>query len=225
MTVARSYPEAEEKPRVSVEEYLELEDLAETKSEYHNGEIVPFWGTTTDESGQIVAMAGASRDHIRITANLGGEIYIALRGSSCRVLGSDLRVRAEACNSYFYPDLTVACGEERYNSDALPALLNPKVVIEILSKSTSARDRGTKLHCYLSMPSLQEYIIVSSHTPRIESYTRLEDGGWFPSIWVGLDATFVSEALGAKVPLRDVYEGTACAEERENPPADPLGEA
>ena len=222
MTTARSYHATEEKPLVSVEEYLESEYYAETKSEYHNGEIIPFWGTTIDNNGEVIAMAGASTNHIRLGVNLTVTVYPALRGSACRISGSDLRVRAEACNSYFYPDLTVSCGEERYTSDNLPALLNPSVIIEILSKSTSARDRGVKFQCYLSIPSLKEYILVSSHTPRIESYTRLEDGGWFPSIWIGLDAMFISEALGAQIPLRDIYEGVGFA----TPPKDsPVEEA
>ncbi len=205
MTTARSYRATEEKSRVSVEEYLEREYYAETKSEYINGEIVPLWGTTIDGNGEVVAMAGTSVSHVKIAANLTAAIHSALRGEDCFVFASDLRVRAEACESYFYPDLGMGCGDGRYTSDNPPALLNPIVVIEILSKSTAARDRGEKFECYLSIPSLREYILVSSHTPRVEHYVRLENGSWLLLIWTGLGATFISEALGAQIPLRDIY--------------------
>lgn len=207
MTTAHFYHATEVKPRVSIEEYLEREFYAETKSEYINGEIVPLWGTTTDQSGHVVAMAGASIDHLTIASNLMGEIYASLRGKECRVYASDLCVKAEECESYFYPDLTVSCGDNRYTADNPPALLNPSVIIEILSQSTAARDRGEKFQCYLSIPSLREYILVSSHTPRIEHYTRCEDGRWFLSIWVGLGAMFTSETLGAEIPIRGIYAG------------------
>ncbi|GDX40097.1 hypothetical protein LBMAG21_03890 [Armatimonadota bacterium] len=101
MTTAHFYHATEVKPRVSIEEYLEREFYAETKSEYINGEIVPLWGTTTDQSGHVVAMAGASIDHLTIASNLMGEIYASLRGKECRVYASDLCVKAEECESYF----------------------------------------------------------------------------------------------------------------------------
>src|SRR5258707_11211141 len=132
--------------RYTPQEYLALERAAPFKSEYYRGEIF--------------AMAGATRQHCRIGANLVARVDEQLRSTPCEAFGSDLRVRVLPTGLYTYPDVTVACGELEFEDRAGDTLLNPKAIFEVLSESTEAYDRGKKFDHYRHIPSLTEYVLV-----------------------------------------------------------------
>jgi len=150
---------------ISKEEYLDREAVAETKSEYHNG--------------KIVAMVGAQEIHNRIVGNLIIRLGMYLLDKDCQVYPSDFLLYVPECDDYFYPDITVVCdnveiAEEKRNG--LDVLLNPKIVIEVSSKSTAKYDLSDKMQCYLKLASLQNYVIVSSESKLIIVYSRDKDG-------------------------------------------------
>lgn len=141
-------------------EYLNLERKAVTKNEYL--------------SGQIVAMSGASNAHNIITMNTANQLYNQLVDRNCLVYASDMRVRVQAPVSYVYPDITVVCGEPRFEDDVFDTLLNPTVVIEVLSLSTAAYDRREKFTRYQQIASLKAYILISQSQIFVEHHLRQE---------------------------------------------------
>lgn len=172
-------------------EYIAREREVETRSEYI--------------AGEIFAMAGASVFHNRITRNLMRQIDGQLRGKDCEAFGSDLRV-ATSASHYCYPDLTVVCGELELTDASLDTLTNPTLIVEVLSPTTEAWDRGGKAQRYRRMASLQEYILVSQDRPHIERYVRQANGQWLLSEVNGLDASLPLEAIGCALALAAVYE-------------------
>jgi len=176
---------------ISLETYFEREDTAEVKSEYHNG--------------VLVAMAGASPAHIRITTNLTRLLGNLLEGKSCEPFDSDLRVLAQACHAVFYPDLTVVCDPPHFADTQTATLLNPTLIVEVLSPSTERSDRGMKFDCYRTLESLQTYVLVSQVEARVEVYSRQSDGSWRYDVAAGLDATLRLEVLRGEFRLADVY--------------------
>jgi Uma2 family endonuclease len=132
--------------RYTPEEYLALERAAPFKSEYLGGEIF--------------AMAGTSKEHVRIARNLIAALHDQLRNSPCEVFGSDLRVKVSRTGLYTYPDVTIACADLEFEDERVDTLLNPRVIFEILSDSTEAYVRGKKFHHYRQIPSLMEYVLV-----------------------------------------------------------------
>lgn len=150
--------------KVTPEEYLELERKASHKSEYRNGEIV--------------AMSGASLAHNIIVANLIAALHTCLRKSGCMVLPSDMKVYAPDCENYYYPDITIVCGKVEFHESHKDYFLNPSVVIEVLSPSTEAYDRGDKFRCYRTIPALQEYVLVLSGQMLVERYQKEEANHW-----------------------------------------------
>ncbi len=183
---------APKRPYVTPEEYLEREGRAETKSEYHDGDIV--------------AMAGASLVHNILTFEVTSLLGFQLRAGNCQGFASDQRVRVPACNRYFYPDLTIVCGEPEHQTLAgLESLLNPTLIIEILSDSTERADRGDKFDCYETLESLTDYVLISQDAPRIEHYARMPAGGWHYVPARGLEAVLSLPAIGCELRLADVY--------------------
>src|SRR5438270_5964929 len=150
--------------RLTVEEYLERERKAEFKSEYL--------------AGETFAMSGASRRHVLIATNLSSDLRQALRSSPCKVYAADLRVAVDPSGLYTYPDIVVTCGEERFHDEQFDTLLNPTVIIEVLSDSTKDYDRGQKFEAYRSLESLQEYLTVAQDRVHIEQCTRQPHGRW-----------------------------------------------
>ena len=140
------------------EEYIVRERKAQFKSEYL--------------SGRIVAMSGASRAHNLITRNISGELYVQLKGRTCESYTNDMRVRIPSPMSYTYPDVVVVCDEPRFEDDVFDTLLNPTVLVEVLSPSTEAYDRDRKFSRYRQIASLQEYILVSQDKFCVEHYRR-----------------------------------------------------
>ena len=184
---------AAEPNQMSVQEYLRLERLAETKSEYLDG--------------QMVAMTGGTLRHAFIIGNLVGELKRQLKGRSCRVAPNDLRVRIPSANIYTYPDVVVVCGEPSLEDHYADTLLNPKLLVEVLSPATEAFDRGKKLGWYQSLESLSEYLLVSQSSPRIEQYVRQQDDHWLFTAAQGLEALLPLPSIQVGLSLAEVYEG------------------
>lgn len=179
------------KQRYSAEEYLGLERHSETKSEFHDG--------------QIFAMTGASREHNLITVNIAGEIRRQLKGRPCEAYVADMRVKAAESRSYHYPDFVVVCCMPKFEDNHFDTLLNPALVIEVLSPSTESYDRGGKFASYRKIESLREYVLVAQEVPRIERFQRTAEG-WVLTEAEGLDATLPLDAIGCSLSLREVYE-------------------
>lgn len=180
-----------QKTLLSESEYLEEERKALTKSEYYKGEVF--------------AMSGASKNHNRIVAALIGELYAFLKGKSCNVYPSDLRVKNPENGLYTYPDVTIVCGKEEYLDEEFDTLLNPTVIIEVLSPTTEEYDRGTKFKLYRSIPSLQNYIMISSTDFSAEVYTRMDDDKWNLNMTKEKEGAIHISALDFDLPLNDVY--------------------
>lgn len=179
------------KTLVTEDEYLALEKTASERHEFR--------------SGQIVAMAGGSPLHNLICANLIRSLSTLLGGRSCLVLTSDQRVRVSATGNYAYPDVTVVCGAiERHSKDS-STITNPLVIFEVLSEGTEAFDRGAKFADYRSVPSLAEYVLVSTAERRVEHFRRVEVGHWMLTEARG-DGRIQMPALDLALPLADLYD-------------------
>ena len=172
------------------EEYLAFERKATMKHEYLNG--------------QIVAMSGASFAHNFITANTANQLYNQLIDSECQVATSDMRVKATQIESYFYPDIVVVCGEPRAEDDTFDTLLNPTVIVEVLSPSTETYDRVEKFEHYQHIASLKDYILISQDKVHIEHYCR-QGSGWLQTEFQGLEAVLPLLSIGCELRLQDVY--------------------
>lgn len=173
-------------------EYLAFERQSEIKHEYFRGELF--------------AMAGASRQHVRIAVNVTILLGNQLKRRGCDVFNSDMRVKVSPTGLYTYPDLVVVCGRPRFEDRELDTLLNPTVVVEILSKSTEAYDRGEKFAQYRTLESLTDYLLISQERPHIERFTRQEGGLWLFSDSIGLDAVMPIESIQCQLPLAEVYD-------------------
>ena len=179
------------------EEYLDWERKSDTKHEYLRGEII--------------AMSGASREHSLIVTNISGELYIQLKEGICEVHTNDMRVRTHPETSYFYPDVVVVCGEPRFEDNAFDTLLNPIVLVEVLSPSTQAYDRGEKFKNYQQLTSLQEYILVSQDEVHIEHYRRQETQ-WKLTEFRSLENVLLLTAIECALSLEDIYRRVALGE-------------
>ncbi len=182
-------------PHISEEEYLRRERAAEYKSEYVHGEVF--------------AMSGGTRRHSRVAVNWSGHLLYKLRGGRCEVFSSDMRVRTGASGSYVYPDVSVACGENTSQTDDAfsDILLNPRVVIEVLSPSTTNYDRGQKFELYREIPSLEEYILTHTNAPHVEHFARQADGSWIFREYKGMDGELSLPSIGCSIAFADIYEG------------------
>lgn len=177
--------------RYTPQEYLELERTADFRSEYLDGEIF--------------AMAGASHAHSLVATNLARHLGNRLEGRPCEVHGSDLRVRVDATGLYPYPDVSVVCGGPEFLDRRRDVLLNPTVIVEVLSRSTEPYGRGKKFRHYRQMRSLRTYVLVAQGEMLIEWYTRGRDGTWTLGEASGPGGVLRLEALGVEVPLPEIY--------------------
>ncbi len=184
--------EAQQKPYLTATEYLAIERQAETRSEYLDGEMF--------------AMAGTSLAHITIAGNLIGVLWPQLRGKQCRICPSDLRGHIPATGLYTYPDVVVVCGEPQLEDEQFDTLLNPTLIIEVLSPNTEAYDRGKKFEHYLSIDSLAEYLLVSQTAPRIEQFLRQDGGHWLFTAVAGLDSRIALPSIQCELSLAEVYD-------------------
>ena len=175
---------------LSPEEYLSTERRAEFKSEYVDG--------------VAYAMAGGSERHNLITANAIIALGVQLRDRPCRVYPGDLKVRLPNSRRFFYPDFSVVCGETQFADEERDVILNPVLIVEVLSDSTEAFDRGRKFSSYQQIESLREYLLVSQGEFMVEHYLR-QEAGWFYTRTAGLDAALVLPALNCRLALSDIY--------------------
>ena len=152
--------------------------------------------------GQVYQMAGASLNHNLIFADVFGELYIHLKNHPCRILPSDMRVRMD--DSYVYPDIVIVCDEPQVESNDI--LLNPTIVIEILSPSTEAYDRGAKSIKFRTIDSLKEYALVSQDSPHVEHYIRQDDNQWLFSERKALDGSLYLPSIDCTLSLADIYQ-------------------
>jgi Uma2 family endonuclease len=178
--------------KLTDEEYLAIEETAEFKSEFYKGEMF--------------AMAGGSDLHALLGNAIGSELRVALRGKDLRAYNSELKIRVARGGLYAYPDVSVVCGQVQYAEGTNKVITNPTVVVEVLSPSTEAYDRGAKSSEYRKIPSLKEYAFISQTEPRVEIYGRKSSGEWGEfSEYVGLDATCRFHSLDCSVSLADLY--------------------
>ncbi len=177
---------------VTPEEYLAAERLSETKSAYLDGSVLP--------------MSGATVNHIQIVSNITSELSAQLRARQCRVLASDLKVGLQDSRKFFYPDVTVVCGELQYYDDRRDIILNPDIVFEVLSPSTEAFDRGAKFQAYRTVESLKEYILVSQERTLVEQYVRNGDAGWTYKPASVLGSSLTLPSIECTLSLNAVYD-------------------
>ena len=182
------------KTLLTPQEYLEIERKAEFKSEYFGGEMF--------------AMAGASEVHSLICTNAIFLLMAQLRNRDCRVYGSDMRVKVSASGLYTYPDVSVVCGQRQMESSELDVLLNPIVIIEVLSPSTEAYDRGRKFEHYRSITTLQQYVLISADRIAIDVFTRDSAGRWLLSSSTIENPVLRLESIDCSLSLADVYSKT-----------------
>lgn len=175
----------------TVEEYLAFERVAELKHEYI--------------SGEIVAMAGATREHILITGNIARRLGNQLEGKPCETYSNEMRVRATP-TTYVYPDVVVVCDEPQFEDSEFDVLLNPTVVIEVLSKSTEARDRGEKFSDSRANKNVKEIIFVSQHRPRVEQYVRQANDEWIFHEVTDPAGLITLASIECTLSLAEIYE-------------------
>ena len=176
---------------LSPDEYLAQERAAEFRSEYFDGETF--------------LMAGASRRHNLLVANLLRLLGNRLLDRDCHVYPSDMRIKIEKYSKYTYPDIAVTCGEEIFEDDHEDVLLNPQVIIEVLSESTEAYDRGRKFEHYQAIGSLHEYVLVSQSTLRVERFVRQSERIWTYFEYRAPDESVRFEAVDCEIMLSELY--------------------
>ncbi len=178
--------------QLTAAEYLIWERQQDTRHEYING--------------AIHAMVGASRAHNLICANLLAALHRQLRGRPCEVYANDMRVKVNQTGMYTYPDVVAVCGQPVFEDHAVDTLLNPLVIIEVLSASTEMYDRGAKFLHYRTVPTMQDYLLVAQHECRIEHYQRQAHQQWLLTEYVQCTAVIELNTLGCRLLLQDVYE-------------------
>ncbi len=188
-------------PRFTPDEYLSLERSADFKSEYL--------------SGEMVAMSGASREHNLITVNVPSLFNRQLAERPCENYASDMRVRMSVLGDYVYPDVVVVCGEPQFEDAELDTLLNPTVIVEVLSPSTENYDRGTKFALYRQIELLTDYILIAQDAPHIEHHARQGAHQWLLTEITGLQSTLHLPYVGCVLRLSDIYNKVAFVEKTE----------
>jgi len=179
---------------VPAEEYLERERKAEYKSEYFNGEIF--------------AMAGATETHNLLAMSAAALIYGQFLRRNCRVYGSDMRVNVSATGLYTYPDVSAVCGEPQFLDDRDDTLLNPALIVEVLSVSTEAYDRGRKFDHYRSVPSLKQYVLVASDRVHVDVFTRDTVGRWVLSSFEAPGDEIELDSIECRLLISGLYDKT-----------------
>ena len=181
----------QQKARFTVAEYLSMDRDASEKHEFAFGEIC--------------AMGGASARHVEIVGNIVSELRNHLRQRPCRVYSTDLRLCVDADNRYTYPDVVVVCSQPQFLDDRLDTLLNPDLIVEVLSESTRNYDRGDKFQQYRGIPSFREYLLVDQAKAHVERYSKQQDGTW--SLWEtdSLDHVVHLESIAVMLPVSEIY--------------------
>ncbi len=180
------------KHSLTPDEYLTRERKSEYKSEYFNGEVF--------------AMTGASRNHNLIAINIASELREQLRSRPCEVYGSDMRVRIPTRDLYTYPDVVVVCKQPAFEDDYVDTLLNPALIVEVLSESTGSYDRVKKFGYYRLIDSLSEYLLVAQDEFRVEQYARQPEGPWLLSDIRSLDKGVELRSIQCSLEMKEIYE-------------------
>ncbi len=184
-------PALTKKRKYTPEEYLALEEKAEFRSEYDNGEIV--------------AMSGGSLNHARIIGNI-NRSFGAKLNSHCESVTTDVKVQVESYLKFYYPDVLVICGKPVFFQKRNDTIVNPVLIAEVLSDSTEAKDRGEKMLAYRTLESLQEYVLVSQSKPIVEQYFKNTDGNWIHKATIGLKSIVTFQSVGITLSLEEIYQ-------------------
>ena len=179
---------------ISPKEYLEMERASDEKHEYFDG--------------HIYLMSGASLKHVKVATNLTGKLFAFLEDKECNVLTENLRVTSPSHDSYMYPDLLIYCGKEEMEDDQFDTLLNPSVIVEILSPSTRSIDKGRKMMYYKEIPSLKEYFMVDTDAQRVHCVRKQQSGDWRLETISGEGSVLWIETIQLNLPLSAIYKGT-----------------
>lgn len=182
---------SQRKPKYTASEYLQLERNASERHEFAFGEIF--------------AMGGASARHVEIVSNLVRELGNRLRDRACKVYATDLRLCVNAEGRYTYPDVLIVCGKPRFLDEQFDTLLNPDVIIEVMSNSTRNYDRGDKFQQYREIPSFREYLLVDQSCVYIEKHTKGDDGDWKLTEIKSLEAEIHLDSINIVLPVAEIY--------------------
>jgi Uma2 family endonuclease len=178
--------------RCSVEEYLAFERGADLRHEYL--------------SGEVFAMVGASEPHNLIVTNTVAALHPQLKGRPCKIYATDMRVKVAPSGLYTYPDVVVVCGPAQFDDEQRDTLLNPTLLIEVLSASTEAYDRGDKFEHYRKLASLAEYVLIAQDHPHVEQFSRRPDHHWLLAECDGRSSTVRLASIEAELALAEVYD-------------------
>jgi len=187
------------KVHVPETDYLQAERQNPTKREYL--------------AGEVRALAGASEPHNIIVFNLGGMLYHSLRGKPCRGYVVDMRVKVPELPAYLYPDVVIVCGQPQFEDEQKDNLLNPTVVIDVLSPSTEAFDRGEKFAAYQHISTLREYLLVAQDRTHVEHFIRQPNGQWSCRVYDQPEQSVVLHRAAVALPLWAIYEGISLSQE------------
>jgi Uma2 family endonuclease len=174
------------------EEYLTLERAAVYKSEYLNGEIY--------------AMSGGTPNHSEIAVSVGSELRTQLKRTPCHVFSSDLKIKTTSSSLFSYPDVSVICGQPQFHDAHQDVVTNPVVIVEVLSDSTEAYDRGRKFFQYRQIDTLMDYILISQKEPYIDHFTKHQDGRWAVTTVVGLSSSLRIASIDCTLLLSEIYD-------------------
>ena len=183
--------------QITQDEYLCSERAASEKSEFHDG--------------QVFAMAGASPNHSFLTSSVSALLY-QQKPSACRIFSSDLRIHLAVARTYSYADCGIICGEPHFSSDHQDNLVNPSLIVEVLSPSTEDYDRGKKFELYRTIESFCEYLIIHQDRPHVEHYSRQEDNSWLLREHMGKGASIIIPRFDTQISLSDLYSAITFAE-------------
>lgn len=182
--------------RYTLEEYLELDRTSEERLEFRDGEVF--------------CMSGGSEAHVEIESNLVAFLKPQLRERGCRAFVGNIRIKVPSAPPYRYADFSALCGKAEFEEiGGVNALTNPQVIIEVLSPSTEAYDRGEKFTHYKSIPTLREYLLVAQHRPHVTRLYKQDDGKWVHTEADELTATLTLDSLGCELPLSEIYQGVS----------------
>jgi Uma2 family endonuclease len=179
------------KPKMSIEEYIEFDKLSEERFEYFDGELF--------------AMAGGSPNHTRVSGNVFAVLRDKLRGSTCEAFTADLRIKVPAAAPFRYPDVSVACDPQFEEMLGVEALLNPVLLVEVLSVSTTDYDLGKKFTEYQSIESFEEYLVIAQDRPHVIQHIK-QPIGWLRLDTIGLESTVKLTSIEAEISLREIYQ-------------------
>jgi Uma2 family endonuclease len=180
--------------RYTLEEYLELDRTSEERLE--------FW------DGEVFCMSGVSDEHDAIEGNLNAFLRSQIRERGCRVFLANMRIKVPSAPPYRYADLSVVCGKIEFEEiGGVDTLTNPQLIIEVLSPSTEAYDRGEKFTHYKSVPTLREYLLVAQHRPHVTRLYKQDDGMWVHTDVNEMESTLTLTSLGCDLPLSEIYAG------------------